>query len=55
VLYGTILGALVDRLEPRDPRLLRLRAVRIGGTLLVAAVTVVGLAQLVDAVREILA
>lgn len=55
VLYGTILGALVDRFEPREPRLLRRRPVRIGGVLLVAAVTAVGLVQLVDAVREILA
>ena len=55
VLYGTILGALVDRLEPAEPRLLRVRGVRIGGAILVAAVTLVGFAQLVDAVREILA
>jgi hypothetical protein len=55
VLFGTMLGALVDRLEPHEPRLLRLRPIRIGGTLLVAAVSAVGLVQLVDAVREILA
>jgi hypothetical protein len=55
VLYGTILGALLDRLEPREPRLLHLRPVRIGGALLIAIVTAVGLVQLVGSIREILA
>jgi len=55
VAYGAILGAILDRWEPREPRLLRLRPVRIGGMLLVAVVTAVGLVRLVDALRELAA
>ncbi len=55
VLYGAAAGALVDRIAPHEPRLLRRRGVRIGGTILVAALAGAGLIRLVGAIADLAA
>lgn len=53
VLYGAGLGAVVDRLAPREPALLRRRGIRIAGTAVIAVAAGAGLVRLAGALAEL--